>query len=259
MVKYLNYVFVSIITVMLITGCTQKIDFEHDVPQRAKSISKQQADNIRSSMEVPELKKEYKNYVMQQRKTKSLADLKKEKREIERKIASVIQADSSQVCAVCRKKLKVKPSKQSLVMQKGKKSKSKNNKNKVSSKQSIVKTKASQKNKNIAKPSNEQGMRSNLPEQPPFMPSQFNLPAEPQSQVVQVPQGSGYPLVSNQPFPQQFPPQPPMMPQQQYVPPQPPLLPQPQPSVMPQQQYIPPQPPFLPQSQTLPPAYPPVQ
>lgn len=110
----------------LLAGCTQQIDFEHDVPQRAKSISVVEANKVRASMEVPELRQQYQNYMRrnQQSTGKSLVDLEKEKREIERKIAVIVQTNSGRICPLCRKKYGIKPSKKTHVVAKKTKAKS---------------------------------------------------------------------------------------------------------------------------------------
>lgn len=116
MLKFLNYL--ATLCLVFSGGCTQKIDFEHDVPQRAKAISQLQAEAIRSSMEVPELRQKYRQHIQQQNQQKTLAQLQQEKREIELKIAHIVGVNNSNICPLCRKKFNITPSAKKTIVKK---------------------------------------------------------------------------------------------------------------------------------------------
>ncbi|GHS90970.1 hypothetical protein AGMMS49949_00540 [Alphaproteobacteria bacterium] len=88
---------------LFLTNCAQEIDFENDVPQRAKAISQKQAEAARAAMEVPELKKQYRDQMRGKNPT-SLEQLQSEKRALEVKIAAIVGTKNPAICPLCRKK-----------------------------------------------------------------------------------------------------------------------------------------------------------
>lgn len=204
MVRLLRSALAAVLLVLL-SGCTERIDFEHDIPQRAKSIAVIETDKARASMEVPELRQQYKNYVRQKAPAskKSLTQLEKEKRDIEQKIAVIIRANSGSICPLCKKKFNVKPSARKHV---AKKSSAKGKKNAQKKKKTVVASKKQQ----VQRPQ-EQQPASSQPQpqfQQPMPPQpQFNVPMQPQFQ-------QPMPQPVPQPMPQTVMPQPmaPMVP-----------------------------------------------
>jgi cell division protein FtsB len=99
---------------LLLSGCSQRIDFETDVPQRAKAIANKQADAVRESMEVTQLRQQYRDHVYGA-SGKNLEQLKKEKKEIEMRISKISSNNSGNICPICRKKYNVISSPKKLV------------------------------------------------------------------------------------------------------------------------------------------------
>lgn len=178
------FVFSALVLTFFNVGCVKQIDFEHDVPQRAKSISSKQADLVRSSMEVPELRKKYREHMRQQKASsgdsgKTLAQLRQEKRNLEQRIARIIRSNNSQVCPICKKKYNIKTSKKSHVVRK-----------KKPVKKTIKKTAPQQQNQ--AEMNNMQMMNNQYQQQMPMqmypqMPEQ-QMPMYPQMPDQQMPQ-----------------------------------------------------------------------
>lgn len=101
-----------------LTSCTQKVDFENDVPQRAKAISQAELAAIRQSMGSSKAREQYRSYTQsktQGQLKKDLAQLEKEKREIERQISLLTQSKSSNICPICRRKYNIKGTPRKLV------------------------------------------------------------------------------------------------------------------------------------------------
>ncbi|MDR3285543.1 MAG: hypothetical protein LBS83_02560 [Holosporales bacterium] len=119
--KFLKFI-LSAGLALLVAGCSQKIDFENDVPQRAKSISNEQVKKARESMSSPELRRQYRDYEKNS-SSETLADLQRRKRELERRIATILRANSnnSNICSICKKKYNMHPSKKRAILRKKRK------------------------------------------------------------------------------------------------------------------------------------------
>ncbi|MDR0624863.1 MAG: hypothetical protein LBF72_00145 [Holosporales bacterium] len=99
-----GYLAVAVALAVSLSGCGNKnVDFDKDAQQRAKNLSDEQVQKLRAAKEVPEARKKYREF-MQKGAAESLAELQKQKAELERKIARIIREKGSGICAVCRKK-----------------------------------------------------------------------------------------------------------------------------------------------------------
>ncbi|MDR0633203.1 MAG: hypothetical protein LBF84_03640 [Holosporales bacterium] len=118
MTKFSNKYLLAAGLTVLLAGCApQRIDFENDVPQRARSISQQHVKNAREAMEVPALRAQYREYVNEKKGNsgKTLSRLQQEKKALERKISVIVRSNGGNVCPICRKKFNVRPTKRSLI------------------------------------------------------------------------------------------------------------------------------------------------
>lgn len=97
-----------VIAFVVLSGCEQKIDFVNDVPQRAQGISRQQTQKIRTAQEVPALKQKYREYSAKPA-PKSLAQLRNEKKALEKKISQLVQQQNVGICSICKKKYHIEP------------------------------------------------------------------------------------------------------------------------------------------------------
>jgi hypothetical protein len=101
----------SVSFLLFLVGCSSKIDFENDVPQRARSISQQQTKVLKASMEKPARRMQYREYVENSGTKKTLAQLQEEKRALEKRMVHIIRSNNSHICAICRKKYNMQPTK----------------------------------------------------------------------------------------------------------------------------------------------------
>ncbi len=181
-----------------LTSCTQKVDFENDVPQRAKAISQAELAAIRQSMGSSKAREQYRSYTQsktQRQLKKDLAQLEKEKREIERQISLLTQSKSSNICPICRRKYNIKGTPRKLV-------------NRGNGKAGNAKRVKSKRNKGVT-PQKVQPAQQQLPPAPQQMglPTQQSVPQLQQSDLnATVPVDSfpqqGLPQYYQQPMPQ---------------------------------------------------------
>lgn len=100
----------SIFLLLALAGCTEQIDFENDVPQRAKAISQRQVDAMMSTMDATKARETYRVYTQSSaakaqvaRASKTLDQLKREKRKIEQQIAQLTASHRRAVCPTCNR------------------------------------------------------------------------------------------------------------------------------------------------------------
>lgn len=107
MLKFSKY---SVILLLALAGCTDQIDFENDVPQRAKAISQQQVDAMMATMDATKARETYRVYTQGSaakaqvaRASKTLDQLKREKHKIEQQIAQITASHKRAVCPTCHR------------------------------------------------------------------------------------------------------------------------------------------------------------
>lgn len=100
----------SVVLFLALAGCTEQIDFENDVPQRAKAISQQQVDAMMATVDATKARETYRLYTQgssaqaqQEKASKTLEELKREKRQIEKQIAEVSAQHRQSVCPTCHR------------------------------------------------------------------------------------------------------------------------------------------------------------
>lgn len=100
----------SVAWLMALAGCTEKIDFENDVPQRAKAISQQQVDAMMAAMDSSKARETYRMYtqgataqVQKAQTSRTLEELKREKQQIEKQIAEISAQHKQSVCQTCHR------------------------------------------------------------------------------------------------------------------------------------------------------------
>lgn len=96
-VKRNRGVYGGLVALLWLTSCTRPIDFEHDVPQRAKAISQQEVAAVRRTMKTEKSQEQYRDYMKEARVKgrtegslrRDLARLEQELRRIEADVAGV--------------------------------------------------------------------------------------------------------------------------------------------------------------------------
>jgi hypothetical protein len=89
---------------LFLVGCAQKIDLDNAVPQQARLISQKHMKHIGKDKEF----ERQRIIAREPTSGSSLADLKRQKAELERKIARLVNLNNSNVCAICKKKYNIR-------------------------------------------------------------------------------------------------------------------------------------------------------
>lgn len=113
--------FRGVVLCCLLASCTQNIDYENDVRQRAKTVSQKEMEAIRQGLNSEKAREKYRTYKKGETKQslkKKLTQLEKEKREIERKLALMTYGQKSGICPLCQKANHIKATKKKYVARK---------------------------------------------------------------------------------------------------------------------------------------------
>lgn len=210
---------IPLVACALLVGCVETIDYDSDVPERAREISSKSAKRVREISVSDDLKKQYRDYESKEEELnkKSVAELRKEQRKIEKRLSEIVGSENVGVCALCKKKYKIhgQTTKKAVVKYK-----------KNHSKKSFKKAKKKQQNYNN-NDNNMQEQNNFQQQQPQYQDQQPSFVPQPQYQ-------------DQQPsfVPQQQ--QPSFVPQPQFAPQQPPQQGYAQPQPQFQQNYAPP-------------------
>jgi hypothetical protein len=98
----------SALSLCLLVGCIEeRIDLERDVPNRAKALAREHADAVREVKEDPVARETY----------QTLAQLQKQKKDVEIRIAAL---NGGAICPICRKKFNV-PAQKAILVKRAKK------------------------------------------------------------------------------------------------------------------------------------------
>lgn len=197
----------SILLLLALAGCSEKIDFENDVPQRAKAISQQQVDAMMATLNSSKAREQYRQYLRTgkaaqnkataQAQTRTLKELQEEKKALEAQIAQVAAGHKKAVCPTCHRAYEanakgVKP-KQTIRLKKPAK---KSSSSKAGSKIEV--------RRRVVKPSNLPPKAPKPVESPsiPDAPIAYEpLPSEMNAPLPAMPQGTYQPIGPQQPVP----------------------------------------------------------